>query len=414
MKSIVGLVIFVTLASSTPLEKDKKSFSLFNIVSFPNAECQTNQNTVPATSGVCMTSNECGEAGGTPQGNCASAFGICCFIRVTETDTLITQNITYIENLAYPENYGGIAGTDPTRMWRFRLEGSSEICQIRFDFEDVVLQQPIAATTGLARDGICGGTGGDSIGVTTSTATMVNFDTLCGTLSGQHIYIHNSVDTAVTTAEDAAVITINIGNTVFERRWKIKTTRIECNNLGSADEGCLQWFTGLGGTFQSFNNNPTGATRMMISNLIYSICIRKEEGMCGMTISQTRNSGAPDAFNLATSTTAPNAANPNTVIATPTAAGVGATCTQEGVGIGSSKIASSFFCGGLLAATNGDTIAGSIPSDILPLRVFVVTSDTSGTYDDDNNGNTAEIPVPARRGTNTGFDLRYAQTPCSP
>jgi len=391
MKSIVGLVIFATLASSIPLEKDKKSFSLFNIVSFPNAECQTNQNTDPATSGVCMTSNECGEAGGTPQGNCASAFGICCFIRVTETDTLITQNITYIENLAYPENYGGIAGTDPTRRWQFRLEGSSEICQIRFDFEDVVLQQPLAATTTLARNGLCGGTGGDSIGVTTSTATMVNFDTLCGTLSGQHIYIHNSVDTALTTVEDAAVITINIGNTVFERRWKIKTTRIECNNLGKADEGCLQWYTGLGGTLQSFNNNPTGATRMMLSNLIYSICIRKEEGMCGMTVSQTRNAGVPDAFNLAIAT----AANAATFMAGG-AAGVDGTCTQEGIGIASSKVASSLFCGGVLAATNADTTAGAIPSDVLPLRVFVVT-DNAGV-----------------RGADTGFDLRYSQTPCSP
>ena len=54
--------------------------------------------------------------------------------------------------------------------------------------------------------------------------------------------------------------------------------------------------------------------------------------MCGMTVSQTRNSGTPDAFNLATGTTAPNAANPNTVTTTPTAAGVGATCTQEGIG----------------------------------------------------------------------------------
>ena len=57
---------------------------------------------------------------------------------------------------------------------------------IRFDFEDVVLHQPITATTGSGNNGICGGAGGDSIGVTTSTATMVNFDTLCGTLSGQH------------------------------------------------------------------------------------------------------------------------------------------------------------------------------------------------------------------------------------
>ena len=48
------------------------------------------------------------------------------------------------------------------------------------------------------------------------------------------------------------------------------------DNFFRADEGCLQWFTGLGGQFQSFNKLQTNP--MMISNLLYSVCIRKEEG----------------------------------------------------------------------------------------------------------------------------------------
>ena len=52
------------------------------------------------------------------------------------------------------------------------------------DFEDVVLQQPLNTITALA-DGKCGGNG-DSLTVTTSTTTMIGFESLCGTLSGQH------------------------------------------------------------------------------------------------------------------------------------------------------------------------------------------------------------------------------------
>ena len=43
--------------------------------------------------------------------------------------------------------------------------------------------------------------------------------------------------------------------------------------------------------------------------------------MCGMTVSQTRNAGVPDAFNLAV-----------TAGTTQAAAGVDATCTVEGIG----------------------------------------------------------------------------------
>ena len=43
-----------------------------------------------------------------------------------------------------------------------------------------------------------------------------------------------------------------------------------------APEGCLQFFTGFGGQFTSFNKldvNP-----ILIRNLLYSVCIRAEKG----------------------------------------------------------------------------------------------------------------------------------------
>merc|ERR1712062_751827 len=135
----------------------------------------------------------------------------------------------------------------------------------------------------------------------------------------------------------------------------------------------------------------------MISNLLYSVCIRKEEGMCGMVVSQTRNTGTPDSFNLQSGDkqnggTISDTAKSDTEIDTRHKFN----CAQEFIAIASSKIASSHFCGTFLAAKNADTKAGAIPSDVLPLRVIVVTNNADPRLAD------------------TGFDLKYAQTPCSP
>ena len=47
--------------------------SLFSIVQFPNDECTTTD--VNVKTGVCTTSTECTDGGGTQSGNCASGFG---------------------------------------------------------------------------------------------------------------------------------------------------------------------------------------------------------------------------------------------------------------------------------------------------------------------------------------------------
>ena len=57
---------------------------------------------------------------------------------------------------------------------------------------------------------------------------------------------------------------------------KVLMLQIPTFNVYRADEGCLQWFTGPGGRIQSFNKadrNPT-----LLSNLLYTVCIRKWEG----------------------------------------------------------------------------------------------------------------------------------------
>jgi len=394
MKCIAGLLFFATLTSTLPVEKDKKAFSLFSVLSFPNQECTTTL--TPLTTGLCLAANECTAAGGEPHGNCASGFGVCCFIIVEVTGALITSNITYIQNVGYPNPiFDVVVPNVPAvqTILEFRLEGNTDICHTRLDFEDVVLQQPLAADTGNDNNGDCGGTNGDSLVVESPTATILGFENLCGTLTGHHIYIPNSVNLALGEPKnDAATITITIGEVAFaRRRWKIKTSQIECNNPGRADEGCLQFFTGLGGRIQSFNNLETNP--IMISNLLYSVCVRREEGFCGLNVAQTRNvAGAtPDSFHLQ-----------NTAGASATAY-TDANCNREFIGIPSTKVASSRYCGGLLAAENAGTMAGTIPSDILPFRITVATDDgTDGAAPPANHGRIA----------NSGFDLTYSQTPC--
>jgi len=386
MEWLIIVISISTLASTLPVEKESKSFSLFSLVSFPNEECATTMRTLTTgapVSGLCLTTEECTESGGKPEGNCASGFGVCCFISVEESGAILTKNITYIQNSGFPSLIGDVA-VNPitTTILTFRLEASSDICQTRWDFEDVVLQQPLAAqtdpVTGATPNGQCGGTNGDSIVIASPSTDIVGFESLCGTLSGHHIYIPNSG------LNDAATITITIGQGVFGRRWRIKTSRIECTNPSRAPEGCLQFFTGIGGQVTSFNYLD-GVNPILISNLLYSVCIRAEKGFCSLNVAQTRNyaneadaataaDAVPDSFDLQ-STAADNVA------------GVG-TCPNEFVGIGGNK-----FCGDLLAATNTDVTPGVITLNSLPFQITVAT----------DNG---------ARQANSGFDLTYRQVPC--
>ena len=57
-----------------------RAFSLFSVVKFDNVECTTS-NADKNTFGMCLTSTECTDRGGVHQGNCASGFGACCFVK---------------------------------------------------------------------------------------------------------------------------------------------------------------------------------------------------------------------------------------------------------------------------------------------------------------------------------------------
>ena len=90
--------------------------------------------------------------------------------RVDSCGSTIAQNITYIQNLAYPSSI-----TSASTSCAYTISGSEDICQIRLDFVSVV--------TGSASAGTC------SDSITATSPTNSNNDalpTLCGTLTGSH------------------------------------------------------------------------------------------------------------------------------------------------------------------------------------------------------------------------------------
>lgn len=57
----------------------------------------------------------------------------------------------------------------------------------------------------------------------------------------------------------------------------------------AAEDGCLQYFTGISGTIKSFNFEP--AIGLHLSNQDYSICIRAERNFCGIQYTQCLDAG---------------------------------------------------------------------------------------------------------------------------
>lgn len=57
----------------------------------------------------------------------------------------------------------------------------------------------------------------------------------------------------------------------------------------SAEDGCLQYFTGVAGEIKSFNYDP--AIGLQLSNQDYGICIRTEKNFCGIQYTQCPDLG---------------------------------------------------------------------------------------------------------------------------
>merc|ERR1711997_863432 len=242
-------------------ERDKKVFSLFTIVNFPNDQCTAkSDNTLY---GTCYTASECASKGGTADGNCAAGFGACCTFTLSTCGTSVSQNITYIQNPSYPTGYTttGSCAFSVTPL-------SSNICQLRLDFDIV------ETTTGVCTDSL-----------TIAGPTGRNPMDLCGTLTGLHVYIEQGRSTTATTLTFTTASTSGI-------TWKAKVTQIECSSLARGPPDCNQYYTGVSGYVTSYN-----WPNIQLVSKTHNICIRRELGYCGIQY-QAYAATSPDSYIL--------------------------------------------------------------------------------------------------------------------
>ena len=139
---------------STKVSKIPKFLNLITWVQFDNTECAATS----GDNGTCFTSNECLDIGGTADGTCASGFGVCCVLQVQINQyTFISSiqhcfiqyncgsktnyNSTYFANNNYPSTFNTIG------QCSISVEKvSTDVCQLRLDFDEMDLSQPDPAT----------------------------------------------------------------------------------------------------------------------------------------------------------------------------------------------------------------------------------------------------------------------------
>jgi len=261
---ILGLSSVKTESDDSAGTKKGKVFSLFSVVTFPNSQCTAKSDTT--TYGTCFTATECTSKSGTTDGNCAAGFGVCCTFSTSTCGDGVTQNCTYISNPSYPTTY-----TTTGSCSHAITPVSSDICQIRLDFDNFDITE--ATATGLCTDSFS----------MTGPSGQNPLD-LCGTLTGQHIYFENARSTSTSTVS----FTIATGGT-----WKIKISQIECSSLARALPDCDQYVTGVTGVISSYNWGT-----IQLQNKDFTHCIRKEAGYCGVQLTQAQPNTSPNTFML--------------------------------------------------------------------------------------------------------------------
>merc|ERR1712203_375646 len=192
----------------------------------------------------------------------ASGFGVCCvFLNTGAATATISENRTRLRNSEYPSI--ATATTAQTIVYTVN-KMNADICQIRLDFTNFVVAGP-AVTTELIPTGastVCQ----DSLVLATSDNSALTSSpsgTLCGQLTGEHIYVDLSPtasDTLTATLTTAATATITPA--VAQRVWDVKVSQIECHATYRAPPGCQRYMMEETGKIISYNFGVvSGATR---------------------------------------------------------------------------------------------------------------------------------------------------------
>jgi len=256
--------------------RQAKQLSVFTVVKFPNDVCTS---ATSGRNGTCYTSSECNSKGGSSSGSCASSFGVCCVFEKSCGDGTVAENCTYFTSAART------AGASCSLTV---CKSSSDVCQLRLDFETFTLSEawtitlnaggPVATeATYTTRIGSCI-TDFFAVAVPGGKAPPL----ICGENTGLHMY--------VPAAESCNVMSSYFGTatTATSSAFTIKVTQIKCNAKNKAPDQCLQYFTSSSGTFQTYNYNSGNGRHG--ANLDYCYCFRADRTAC--TICYTLAGGA--------------------------------------------------------------------------------------------------------------------------
>ena len=374
--------------------RKERIFSLFNIVQFPNFACNSLDTVFPV--GTCFTTSECTSKGGTTSGSCAAGFGVCCLFKSSTCGSTFSNNLTYITNPGFPATFN-TAGTCTFTVNKCQ----ADICQLRLDFLTAV--QGVSANT----QGCCGAgcpTAADSLTVTGQTG--VNPPVICGTNTGEHMYVEVG-----SLAADSVSLAFSVAGTTNDQ-WNIRVSQIPCSANYRAPTNCVKYFTGSSGTVTSYGF--TGNTLLQSQN--YDSCIRQEAGFCSIQWDESTVTAPADPFDLTGAQAAGAAENiicansfvhiPNGFIApaaVTTAAGNLAAAVPPLTVFPSPAL---FLCGevfGLFeagAAAGTGVTASSVTTSTLPFSLSTFTTGPLVALND-QGGNAAQ-----------GYSLGYTQQAC--
>ena len=159
--------------------------------------------------------------------------------KMSECGSTISANNSY----AVISSYSTSSDSDPC-TYTF-CKTNSDVCKLRIDFDTMVLTAPVTyvANPTAASTYLYGSYIGDC---TTDTLTVSNPGgavppTICGYNTGQHMWVPAS-DSC-----NQIHIDIDTGSTGTTRKWQIKVTQYECNNLMMPKLDCLQYHTATTG-----------------------------------------------------------------------------------------------------------------------------------------------------------------------
>ncbi|KAF2358913.1 CUB domain [Trinorchestia longiramus] len=231
--------------------------------------------------GVCTTSRQCRDRGGTPTDEDCTATTMCCIVFVQGCNMNTRQNNTVWVSPAEAsapeaEVFPGNSASTTCVLKVNKLK--QNICQIRLDFIKFEIAPP--------EDGACGR---DRLAVYGQNINS-GIPHLCGLNTGQHIYI--DVDTVPGPLE---LYVLTGGD--FVRQWQIQVAQIECDNPSRPPANCLQYHTEPTNNITSFNYRTDGETTYTnFQN--YAVCIRKERGFCSLQYMNSPASGVRAAFDI--------------------------------------------------------------------------------------------------------------------